>query len=65
MRKFRVKGSDNYPEVLTIINEAEDKLNVLLEKNNGFGIETREEVMSKQLFEACLRTSYLTEVLTA
>jgi hypothetical protein len=65
MRKFRVKGTDNYPEVLTIINEAEDKLNVLLEKNNGYGIESREEVMTKQLFESCLRTSYLTEVQTA
>ena len=36
MRTFRVKGSENYPEILTIINEAEDKLKVLLEKNNGF-----------------------------
>lgn len=65
MKRFRVKGSENYPEILTIINEAEDKLNVLLEKNNGFGIEKREEVMSKQLFESCLRTDYLTEVITA
>ncbi|MGL1890434.1 MAG: hypothetical protein OCD02_02355 [Spirochaetaceae bacterium] len=65
MRTFRVKGSENYPEILTIINEAEDKLKVLLEKNNGFGIESREEIMSKTLFESCLRTNYLTEVQTA
>ena len=65
MRKFRVKGSENYPEILTIMGEAEDKLDVLLEKNNGYGIESRVEVMSKQLFESCLRTNYLTEVQTA
>lgn len=65
MKRFRVKGSENSPEILTILHEAEDKLNVLLEKNNGYGIETREETMSKQLFESCLRTNYLTEVQTA
>lgn len=65
MRRFIVKGSENYPEILTIMEEAEDKLNVLLEKNNGYGIESRVEVMSKQLFESCLRTNYLTEVQTA
>ncbi|MBN2618534.1 MAG: hypothetical protein JXR64_09525 [Spirochaetales bacterium] len=65
MRKFIVKGTENYPEILTILNEAEDKLSVLLEKNNGYGIETREEELSKQLFESCLRTNYLTEVQTA
>lgn len=62
MRKFRVQGSASHPEILTIINEAEDKFNVLLEKHNGYGIESREEIMSKTLFESCLRTSYLTEV---
>ena len=65
MRKFRVKGSESYPEILTIVHEAEDKFKVLLEKNNGYGLETREEIMSKQLFESCLRTNYLTEILTA
>jgi len=65
MKKFRVKGSENYPEILTILHEAEDKLSVLLEKNNGYGIESREEIVSKQLFESCLRTNYLTEVHTA
>ena len=62
MKKFRVKGSENYPEILTILHEAEDKLNVLLEKNNGYGIESREEIVSKQLFESCIRTNYLTEL---
>lgn len=65
MRKFRVKGTESYPEILTIIHEAEDKFRVLLEKNNGYGMEKREEVLSKQLFESCLRTKYLTEILTA
>ncbi len=65
MRKFKVKGSENYPEILTIIHEAEDKFKVLLEKNNGYGFDKREEVMSKQLFESCLRTNYLTELTTA
>lgn len=65
MKKFRVKGSESYPEILTIIHEAEDKFSVLLEKSNGYGIESREEIMSKQLFESCLRTNYLTEVQTA
>ncbi|OQY38762.1 MAG: hypothetical protein B6229_05090 [Spirochaetaceae bacterium 4572_7] len=65
MRKFRVKGSENYPEILTIVHEADDKLKVLLEKNNGYGLESREEIMSKQLFDSCLRTNYLTEILTA
>lgn len=65
MKRFRVKGSKNYPEILTILYEAEDKFNVLLEKNNGYGIERREEIISKQLFESCLRTNYLTEEQTA
>lgn len=65
MRKYRVKGLENYPEILTIVSEAENKLNVILEKNNGYGIEVREEILSKELFESCLRTNYLTEVLTA
>lgn len=62
MRKFRVKGTNNYPEILTILHEAEDNFRVLLEKNNGYGMEKREEILSKQLFESCLRTSYLTEL---
>lgn len=62
MRKFRVKGTDSYPEILTIIHEAEDKFRVLLEKNNGYGMEQREEVLSKKLFESCLRTNYLTAI---
>ncbi|QEN05462.1 hypothetical protein EW093_12305 [Thiospirochaeta perfilievii] len=65
MRKFKVKGSENYPEILTIMEEAEDRFMVLLEKSNGYGIESREEVLTKELFESCLRTNYLTEVQTA
>ncbi len=65
MKKFKIKGSENYPEFLTIINEDSDKILVLLEKNNGYGIESREEIMSKQLFESCLRTNYLTEMISA
>ena len=63
MRKFKVKGSENYPEILTIMCElADNKFKVLLEKSNGFGIETREEILTKDLFESCVRTNYLTEV---
>lgn len=62
MKKFRVKGSEKFPEILTITGEVEDKISVLLEKSNGYGIERRNEVMSKKLFESCLRTNYLTEV---
>ncbi len=65
MRKFIVKGTDTHPEVLTIIQEAEDKFKVLLVKNNGYGFEKREETLSKQLFESCLRTKYLTELTSA
>lgn len=65
MRRFRVKGSDNYPETLTILNEREDLLFCIVEKSNGFGIETREEILSKELFESCVRTNYLTEMQTA
>jgi len=62
MKRFKVKGSENYPEILTILHEAEDKFNVLVEKNNGYGIESRKEVIPKELFESCLRTNYLTEL---
>ncbi len=65
MRKFIVKGTDSYPEVLTILQEVEDKFKVLLVKNNGFGFERREETLSKQLFESCIRTKYLTELTSA
>lgn len=62
MRKFRVKGTDDCPEILTILNETEDKLKVLLEKNNLYGVERREEEVPKELFESCIRTNYLTEL---
>ena len=65
MRKYQVKGSQNFPEVLTIIHESANSFKVMLEKSNGYGLEVREEVMSKQLFESCLRTSYLTELTPA
>lgn len=65
MRKFIVKGSDHFPEILTITGEENDNFLVLLEKSNGYGIEKRSEILPKVLFESCLRTNYLTEVLSA
>ncbi|MDA3852385.1 MAG: hypothetical protein PF447_14120 [Spirochaetaceae bacterium] len=61
MREYAIRGSET--QKVTILNEKKDgyKVRITRYRDNDWKIE-KEEFMSKELLDTCLRTQYLVEV---
>jgi hypothetical protein len=65
MKAYRIKGSKDRTEILEILREKPEGYQVKITRDRSGWLEEKNEFMPRELFETCLRTSYLTEVNTA
>ncbi len=61
MKQFRVKGVSGVETYLRLIGENSDGYVILITSVNEAGIRETEEIISRHLFDACVRTGYLSE----
>ncbi len=62
MVQYRVKGEAQFTTYVEIVEELGDSYRVLMKRVTESSVRERSEMMSKHLFELCLRTGFLTEV---
>lgn len=62
MKAYRIKGSQDRKEVLEILRESAEGYQVRIVRDRSGWLEEKKEFMPRELFETCLRTSYLTEM---
>ncbi|MBQ9237798.1 MAG: hypothetical protein IJ191_00560 [Treponema sp.] len=62
MKRYAVKSMGNNADFMTIIREMEDGFVVRIVRNRNDYEETKTDYISKELFDTCIRTGYLTEV---
>lgn len=60
MREFAVKGSEN--QRVTILGEKKSGYKVRITRYRDDWKQEKEEFMTKELMDSCLRTQYLVEV---
>jgi len=60
MREFAVKGNDS--QRVTILGEKKSGYKVRITRYRDDWKQEKEEFMSKELMDSCLRTQYLVEV---
>lgn len=61
MKQFRVKGVSGVETCLRLIGENADGYVILITSINETGVRETEETISRHLFDACVRTGYLSE----
>ncbi len=62
MRQYRVKGSDSLPSYVWILGEEDGGYRILMVRMRGDYLRKREEFLSREAFDMCLRTGYLEAV---
>ena len=62
MKAYKVKGTVGRTEILEVLREKPEGYQVKITRNYSDWKEEKREFMPRELFETCLRTSYLTEV---
>ena len=62
MKAYRIKGPKGRTEMLEILRENSEGFQVKITRDRSGWLEEKKEFMPRELFETCLRTSYLTEV---
>ena len=62
MVQYRVKGEAQFITYVEIVEELGDSYRVLMKRVTESSVRERSEMMSKHLFELCLRTGFLTKV---
>lgn len=60
MRHFSIKSADSVPSVLELMEEIENGYYVRIIRNKDGWEEVKDEFLSHDLFDTCLRTGYLT-----
>ena len=64
MKHFQVQGKSNHQTFIKVVKEKKDELEVLItRKYESFSKETK-ECISRNLFDMCLRTGYLKEIVS-
>lgn len=61
MKRFRVKGIPGVETYLRLIGENSEGYVILITTINKAGIRESEEIISRHLFDACIRTGFLNE----
>jgi hypothetical protein len=62
MKQFAIKGSRETPSVLELVGESENGFYVRIRREKDGWEDVRDEFMTRELFDTCLRTGYLAEV---
>jgi hypothetical protein len=62
MKTFSIKSSPAQPAFVDILRESNNGFLVRIRRINEDFVKETEEFISKQLFDACVRTGYFTEV---
>ena len=58
--EYRVKGEGNFTTYVEVMEEYEDSYMLLMKKVTESSVREKREMMSKNLFDLCLRTGFLT-----
>ncbi len=61
MKQFRVKGVSGVETYLRLIGENTEGYVILITSISETGVRETEETISRHLFDACIRTGYLSE----
>lgn len=62
MKAYKIKGTKDRTETLEVLREHSDGYQVKITRDRSGWLEEKKEFMPRELFETCLRTSYLTEL---
>lgn len=62
MKNFTLKSIGNSSDYLTIVREMDDGFVVRITRDLDGYEDVKTDYISKELFESCIRTGYLTEV---
>ncbi|MCF0243089.1 MAG: hypothetical protein HUK25_10645 [Treponema sp.] len=62
MKSFALKSIGNKQDFLTIVREMDDGFVVRIIRDMDGYEDVKTDYISKELFESCLRTGYLTEI---
>ncbi len=60
--EYRVKGDGPFTTYVEIVEEFEDSYRLVMKKVGESSVREKTEMMSKHLFELCVRTGFLTAV---
>jgi hypothetical protein len=58
MQRYRVKGNDKIRTIVEVIEQSAEGYRVKMIRETSFDRSQSIEILSKDLFETCLRTSY-------
>ncbi len=64
MKSYSLKSLGNKNDYMTILYEEEDGYIIRIVRDLDGYEEVKEDFLSKELFECCIRTGYLTEIKT-
>jgi hypothetical protein len=62
MNRYSIRGAAQAPSILEIIKEIENGYYVRIVRSFPDWEDTREEFVSRDLFDTCLRTGYFTRL---
>jgi hypothetical protein len=65
MKQFTIKSEQSSPSVLELIDEIENGFYVRIRRDRDGSVDVKDEFMSRELFDTCLRTGYLAEFTAA
>ncbi len=60
--EYRVKGEGNFTTYVEILEEFEDSYKLVMKRVTASSVREKTEMMSKHLFELCVRTGFLTAI---
>jgi hypothetical protein len=61
-KTFSVRGSEGVETTISICDETDEDFGIRMVTNSQWGYMESDERMSRELFDSCIRTGYLTEV---
>ncbi len=60
--EYRVKGEGSFTTYVEILEEFDDSYKLIMKRVTESSVREKTEMMSKHLFELCVRTGFLTAV---
>lgn len=60
-KSFRVQGTHGFETFISVVDETDEGLVIHMTSNTLWGTKESTEILSKDLFDSCVRTGYLAE----
>lgn len=60
-KTFRVQGTHGFETLIAVVDVRDENLVIHMTSNTLWGTKESTEVLSRDLFDSCLRTGYLAE----